>query len=85
MGPGPRVVVEEAGLRVWHKQDHTFHTPRANVFLALTVLPANDTPRTAALTHLALKLVEDELNETSYLADVAGAVYWVHCVIFHNY
>jgi uncharacterized ion transporter superfamily protein YfcC len=26
----------------------------------------------AALTHLALKLLEDALNETSYLADVAG-------------
>ena len=34
-----------------------------------------DSPRAAAATHLLVKVLEDTLCETAYLADVAGLSY----------
>jgi secreted Zn-dependent insulinase-like peptidase len=63
-------------LRAWHKLDGAggrFGGPRAAAFWALTPSDAAaGGPPGEALTHLALKLAEDALAETSYQADVAG-------------
>ncbi|CAI5513289.1 unnamed protein product [Closterium sp. Naga37s-1] len=68
----PRVVREEAGrCKVWYKQDDVFRSPRLNAHFALSSPHACDSPRSAALTELAVKLIEDSLNETLYLASVA--------------
>ncbi|CAI5965890.1 unnamed protein product [Closterium sp. NIES-64] len=68
----PRVVREEAGrCKVWFKQDDVFRSPRLNAHFALSSPHACDSPRSAALTELAVKLIEDSLNETLYLASVA--------------
>ncbi|CAI5526406.1 unnamed protein product [Closterium sp. Naga37s-1] len=67
----PRVVREEAGrCKVWYKQDDVFRSPRLNAHFALSSPHACDSPRSAALTELAVKLIEDSLNETLYLDDV---------------
>ena len=68
----PEILIDEPGLRLWHKLDAKFLTPRANVFCAITTTSAYDSARSAVLSSLAMKLIEDALNETSYLADVAG-------------
>ena len=39
------------------------------------VQAAYDSPRSTALTHCAIKLAEDALCETAYLADIAGLHY----------
>ena len=63
-------------LRAWHKLDGRggrFGTPRAAAFWAVT--PSSQAaggPLGEPLTHLVLKLAEDVLAETTYLADVAG-------------
>ena len=67
----PRLVHEDGLLRVWHKLDHHFQTPRANLFFALTCPQIYDTPRNCALCQLLVKLLDDALTETIYLADVA--------------
>ncbi|CAI5991840.1 unnamed protein product, partial [Closterium sp. NIES-64] len=68
----PRLVREEAGrCKVWFKQDDVFRSPRLNAHFALSSPHACDSPRSAALTELAVKLIEDSLNETLYLASVA--------------
>ncbi len=59
-----------AGLRVWHKLDRTFNTPRANVYMRLSSPTWHESPRSAALTYLGLKLLEDTLNKDAYLAEV---------------
>jgi nardilysin len=70
--PGGRV-------RAWHKLDGAggrFGAPRGAAFWAVTISDAHTAscggPEGEALTHLALKLAEDALAETTYLADVAG-------------
>lgn len=71
----PNVIVDEPGLRVWHKIDYTFCLPRINSYWKLVSPFAYDTPQHAALAHLLLKLLEDALCETTYLAEVAGLHY----------
>lgn len=59
--------------RVWQKLDTRFLQPRASAFFAVTSPKAHfPSARHNALTQLTLKLLEDTLAETSYLADVAG-------------
>jgi nardilysin len=63
-------------FRVWHKLDGLggrFGAPRAAAFWAVTPSSlAAGGPLSEPLTHLVLKLAEDALAETTYLADVAG-------------
>eukprot|EP00850_Spirogloea_muscicola_P015894 SM000125S26099 [mRNA] locus=s125:384142:392192:+ [translate_table: standard] len=67
----PVVILEDGGCRLWHKLDRVFRTPRANVFFAITS-PAADTSASAAVcTELFVRLVEDSLSKTMYLANVA--------------
>lgn len=71
----PSLVADAPGLQIWHKLDRTFKRPIALAYLCITPRCAYDSARTAALTHLALKLLQDDVNETAYLADVAGLGY----------
>jgi nardilysin len=76
--PAPLPSPTGGRVRAWHKLDGAggrFGAPRGAAFWAVTVsdvAPACGGPCGEALTHLALKLAEDALAETSYLADVAG-------------
>ena len=49
--------------------------PKAVAYLCITSKAAYESPRAAAMTHLVLRLAEDALCETAYLADVAGLSY----------
>ena len=64
-----------AWSRLWHKLDATFRLPRTNSYWRLASPLTYDSARSAALSHLLLKLLEDALCETAYLADVAGLHY----------
>jgi secreted Zn-dependent insulinase-like peptidase len=61
--------------RLWHKLDSTFRLPRTNAYFRLYSTAAYSSPKAAAHTHLLIKLLEDSLCETAYLADVAGLHY----------
>ena len=71
----PSLIADAPGLQIWHKLDRTFKRPIALAYLCITPRFAYDSARTAALTHLALKLLQDDVNEAAYLADVAGLGY----------
>ena len=71
----PSLIADAPGLQIWHKLDRTFKRPIALAYLCITPRCAYDSARTAALTHLVLKLLQDDVNETAYLADVAGLGY----------
>jgi nardilysin len=77
----PNLLIDTPGLRVFHKLDTTFKQPKVAAFFRLSFpesSPFYNSPRSAALTHLAVKLLEDGLCETAYLADVAGLRYSIH-------
>lgn len=52
----PTHTAPSAGLRVWHKPDRAFGTPRACAYFRLWSPAWCDTARAAALSHLALKV-----------------------------
>ncbi|GFR39667.1 hypothetical protein Agub_g138, partial [Astrephomene gubernaculifera] len=71
----PQLLLDIPGLRLWHKLDTTFRTPRAAVHWRLFSPAGHTDPRVAAASHLTLKLLEEALREDAYLADVAGLHY----------
>ncbi|KAL4440115.1 hypothetical protein ABPG75_003116 [Micractinium tetrahymenae] len=73
----PALLVDSPGLRVWHKLDSSFRQPRTNAYLRLFSAAGYASPRAAALSHLLIKLLDDALCETAYLAEVAGLHYGI--------
>lgn len=91
----PVMVCNEPGLRLWHKLDRQFETPKAAAYFCISSAAMYESPAAAATTHLLLKLLEDALCETAYLADVAGlsydvstshvtSLYCANCVSIHQ-
>ena len=70
--PPPSLLINETGLRVWHKQDTHFRVPRAAAYFSVAPLDAHATPAAAAVQHTLMRLWDDALCATAYLADVAG-------------
>jgi len=68
----PALLLDEHGLRVWHKQDSSFRVPRAVVRAAVSPAGADASPSAAATLHASIRLLEDALCEEAYLAEVAG-------------
>jgi secreted Zn-dependent insulinase-like peptidase len=73
----PTLLLDAPGLRLWHKLDSSFRQPRTSAYLRLWSAAAYASPRAAALSHLLIKLLEDALCETAYLAEVAGLHYGI--------
>ncbi|KAL2651160.1 hypothetical protein R1flu_019288 [Riccia fluitans] len=67
----PRILVDTPLLKVWYKLDKTFKAPRANTYFAVTCPAAAESVKSSVLTQVYVKLLEDALNETLYLANVA--------------
>jgi insulysin len=63
------------GVELWHQQDQTFNTPRADFYVSLRSPMASNSPEHDALTRLYVAMVNDELNEFSYAANLAGLSY----------
>ncbi|NIR31231.1 MAG: insulinase family protein [Gammaproteobacteria bacterium] len=76
--PKPVRIADQAGFELWHRQDPDFREPRANFYFSVRSDVANDTPEHAMLTELYVKLVNEQLNEFTYPAQVAGLDYRLH-------
>ncbi|HEY5701548.1 MAG TPA: insulinase family protein, partial [Gammaproteobacteria bacterium] len=63
------------GVELWHQQDQTFATPRADFYVSVRSPVANDKPINDAYSRLYVAMVNDQLNEFSYPADLAGLGY----------
>ena len=51
-----------AGLRVWHKLDRAFSTPRVVMYLRLSSPVLGTSPKAVALTHLMIRYVSEGSN-----------------------
>ncbi|KAL3700566.1 hypothetical protein R1sor_018588 [Riccia sorocarpa] len=67
----PKILVDTPLLKVWYKLDQTFKAPRANTYFSITCPAAAESVKASVLTEIFVKLLEDALNETIYLANVA--------------
>ena len=75
----PSLLLDEPGLRLWHKLDASFRVPKASLHAHFTpAVPFSDPlafgggARGVAAAHLCSRLLDDALCEEAYLADVAG-------------
>lgn len=67
----PQVIYETHFLKLWYQLDSVFKTPRVNAYFNIVSAVANNSSRSATLAELFVKLLDDSLNETVYLANVA--------------
>lgn len=74
----PVRIADRAGFELWYRQDPDFREPRANFYFSVRSGVANDTPEHAMLTELYVKMVNEQLNEYAYPAQVAGLDYRLH-------
>jgi secreted Zn-dependent insulinase-like peptidase len=75
MGGVPEALVRRTGFELWHQLDTEFNLPLANFYFSVRSPVANDSARHAVLTNLYVRLVNDQLTEFSYDADLAGLSY----------
>jgi insulysin len=68
----PRIIHQTEHCRLWHKLDDSFMTPKANVLVYITTPVDYLTPLHSVLADLLCRLVEDDLRDLSYMAEVAG-------------
>ena len=71
----PVALEKRAGFELWHQLDTEFNLPLANFYFTVRSPVANDSARHAVLTNLYVRLVNDQLTEFSYDADLAGLSY----------
>jgi len=74
-GEVPTLAKSSPGFELWHRLDTEFGLPLANFYFSVRSPVANDTPEHAVLTELYVQLVNDQLNEFAYDADIAGLGY----------
>ena len=63
------------GLTLWHRLDTSFNAPRADFWFTVRSPLAHNTAEQVALTALYVMAVNDQLNEFSYPAALAGLSY----------
>jgi len=74
----PQQQVSAQGTSWWHSIDTSFKTPKADFYVTLRSPLANQSARYTALTALYVKTVNDQLNEFSYPAMLAGLNYQLY-------
>jgi insulysin len=71
----PPMNIQVSPISVWFKADSYFLKPKVNVLCKFISPFAYLTPKHAVLTSLYTRILEDELNEFAYDADLAGLSY----------
>ena len=74
-GSVPEALERRPGFELWHRLDTEFNLPLANFYFSVRSPVANDSARHAVLTSLYVRLVNDQLTEFVYDADLAGLSY----------
>lgn len=68
----PTRIISNSGIDAWYAFDNEFSDPSASFFINIRSPKANDSPKNALYTELLTRLTQDELNEFSYPATLAG-------------
>ena len=74
----PQQQISEQGISWWHSSDTSFKTPKTDFYFTLRSPLANQSPLNVALLALYVKTVNEQLNEFSYPATLAGLSYQLY-------
>jgi len=64
-----------SGVESWHFADQEFQTPRASFYITIKTPLASASARSAVLTEILVRLLNDRLNTETYPARLAGMRY----------
>ncbi|PGH09771.1 insulysin [Blastomyces parvus] len=78
----PTLIRNDDRVRAWFKKDDTFYVPKATVQIALRNPLAYATPGNNVLTRIACALIQDDLQEYSYDAELGGLDYNLTASVF---
>jgi insulysin len=73
----PQCLLKSLPIKLWYKPDNVFEMPKINLLFQFASGDANASPEAVVATHLFAELVEDQVNEFTYLASMAG----LHCEV----
>lgn len=68
----PIKLMDTPKLTVWHRTDSSYGVPRANFKVSIRTPLANDNARSSVLTDIYVQMINEQLNEFSYAASLAG-------------
>lgn len=68
----PHKLQQQLGYTLWHQQDTSFNTPKANLYFNIQSVNSNNTPKAAVLNSMFTQMIQEQLNETLYDAYLAG-------------
>lgn len=68
----PDRILSDNGIDAWYAFDNEFSDPGSSFFINIRSPKANDSPKSALLTELLTRVAQDELNEFTYPATLAG-------------
>jgi len=71
----PTIIADEAGLKVWFKQDTTFNTPKGYIYIGIDSALTLENVKNIAMTRLFVDLYTDSVIEQHYDAELAGIHY----------
>lgn len=74
----PQQTSTVSNIKLWHASDTSFKAPRADFYFTLRSPLAHGSARNEALTALLVKTVNEQLNEFSYPASLAGLGYQLY-------
>ncbi len=63
---------------MWFRQDAEFRVPRANFFVYAMTPLFSESLRSSLLASFVMSLVNDQLNEFSYPANLAGSYFGIN-------
>jgi insulysin len=68
----PELLIDKDRTKIWHLQDHRFNRPQSGINLHLVTPPEKMTAERSALHYLFARMIQDQLNDISYYASLAG-------------
>jgi len=68
----PDIIRSTNLVKLWHKQDVTFHVPKADLILCIYSPAINESLASWVMSVLFVDLLQDDLNAYTYYATIAG-------------
>jgi insulysin len=68
----PQCIHQDENVRLWYKPDNVFDMPKVNIMFSFTSGQGPMSPDSTVAAHLFAELVQEQCNEFSYLATMAG-------------
>jgi insulysin len=73
----PQCIHNDQNITIWYKPDNVFNMPKVNIMIRLTSGQGSFSPHQSIAAQILTELVEEQCNEFSYEATMAG----LHCDI----